>query len=232
MSAVKLVRVDKTFRSGTERVDVIKGLSLRIDREESILIHGPSGAGKTTLLNLVGCLTRPTRGYVVVGRHAVSGRPDHLRSKIRREQIGFIFQQFNLLDGYTAVENVGMPLVALGMKASRRREEAERLLGELELSHRAGFDVSGLSGGEQQRVAIARALVCDPWLILADEPTSNVDSETAEAIVSIFARLKSKKKTLVVASHDPVLVNSGLFDRELPFPDSHSRDADRTLQSP
>jgi putative ABC transport system ATP-binding protein len=217
--AVKLTRVAKSFRSGTQRVDVIGDLSLRIGRGEAVLVNGPSGTGKTTLLNIVGCLTRPSEGYVLLGRRAVSGRPDHFRSTVRRDQIGFIFQQFNLLAGFTAVENVAMPLVPRGLKAAERRTRAEHLLGELGLAHRAHFDVSELSGGEQQRVAIARALVCDPWLFLADEPTSNVDRETARVVLSIFAELKSKHKTLVVASHDPLLVDSGLFDRELALPE-------------
>jgi putative ABC transport system ATP-binding protein len=219
--AVKLTHVGKSYRSGTQSVAVIKDLSLRIDRGEAILVNGPSGTGKTTLLNIVGCLTRPSEGYVLVGRRAVSGRPDHVRSTVRRDQIGFIFQQFNLLAGFTAVENVAMPLVPLGLKAAPRREKAEQLLRKLGLSHRAHFDVNELSGGEQQRVAIARALVSDPWLVLADEPTSNVDSETAGVVVSIFAELKSQKKTLIVASHDPMLVDSGIFDRELVLPDGH-----------
>jgi putative ABC transport system ATP-binding protein len=211
--------VAKSFRSGTQKVDVIRDLSLRIDRGQAVLVNGPSGTGKTTLLNIVGCLTRPTRGHVLVGRRAVSGRPDHLRSTVRRDQIGFIFQQFNLLAGFSALENVAMPLVPLALTAEVRREKAEHLLRRLGLSHRAHFDVSELSGGEQQRVAIARALVCDPWLFLADEPTSNVDRKTAGAVLDIFAELRSKKKTLIVASHDPLLVESGLFDRELILPD-------------
>jgi putative ABC transport system ATP-binding protein len=217
--AVKLTHVGKSFRSGTQKVEVIDDLSLRIDQGEAVLVNGPSGTGKTTLLNIVGCLTRPSTGYVLVGRRAVSGRPDHFRSTVRRDQIGFIFQQFNLLAGFTAVENVALPLVPLGLRATERRGRAERLLHKLGLSHRARFSVNELSGGEQQRVAIARALVCDPWLILADEPTSNVDSETASMVVSIFAELRSQEKTLIVASHDPMLVDSGLFDRELVLPE-------------
>jgi len=219
--AVKFNRVAKSYRKGARRVEVIKNLSLRIGRGEAVLVNGPSGSGKTTFLNILGCLTRPTTGHVLVGRHAVSGRPDHFRSKVRRDQIGFIFQQFNLLSGFTAAENVAMPLVPLGWDAGKRRERAEYLLQGLGLSHRAGFDVSELSGGEQQRVAIARALVCDPWLVLADEPTSNVDRETAEMVHAIFADLKSKEKTLVVASHDPELAHCGLFDRELSLPGGH-----------
>jgi putative ABC transport system ATP-binding protein len=217
--AVKLSHVGKSFRSGTQKVAVLDDLSLRIGRGEAVLVNGPSGTGKTTLLNIVGCLTRPSEGHVLVGRRAVSGRSDHLRSTVRRDQIGFIFQQFNLLAGFTAVENVAMPLVPLGLKAGERQAKAEQLLRKLGLSHRAHFGVNELSGGEQQRVAIARALICDPWLVLADEPTSNVDSETAETVVSIFTELRSQKKTLIVASHDPMLVESGLFDRQLVLPE-------------
>lgn len=217
--AIEFTQVSKHFRSGSERVEPIRDLSFRVDVSEAVLVSGPSGSGKTTLLNIVGCLTRPSQGAVSVGGREVSRLADHFRTQVRRHQIGFIFQQFNLLAGYTAVENVAMPLIPSGVSAEERRRRAGDLLNLLGLSHRARFSVSELSGGEQQRVAIARALIRDPWLILADEPTSNVDAESASQILAIFSELKSRKKTIVVASHDPMLVESGLFDRELVLPD-------------
>jgi putative ABC transport system ATP-binding protein len=226
ISAIQLDGVGKSFRSGTRTVDAIKDLTCRIDVGETVVIRGPSGSGKTTLLNIIGCLSRPTAGSVTVGGREVASLPDHLRTRVRRQQVGFIFQQFNLLPGYSTLDNVAMPLVPLGLGTRARRERARHFLDELGIAHRAEFAVNELSGGEQQRVAIARALINDPWLVLADEPTSNVDDESARAVLAIFERLRSKKKTLVLSSHDPQLLTSGLVDRTLMLPEGRWQDGD------
>jgi len=218
-AAIQLENVSKIFYSGRERVEAVKELTCAIEAGEVVLFSGPSGSGKSTLLNMVGCLTRPTVGRVFLRGREVSRLADHFRSDVRRNEMGFIFQQFNLLPGYSALDNVAMPLVPLGLRASERREQAGILLERLGMSHRASFAANELSGGEQQRVAIARALVGDPWLILADEPSSNVDMKTAHRLLSIFSEFKKEGKTLVIASHDQMLLESDLIDRELVLPD-------------
>jgi putative ABC transport system ATP-binding protein len=216
--SIELDSVTKIFRSGRERVEAIKGLNGQIEEGEAVLFSGPSGSGKSTLLNIVGCLTRPTAGRVFMRGREVSRLADHFRSDVRRNEMGFIFQQFNLLAGYTALDNVAMPLIPLGLGVSERRRRAGTLLERLGLMHRATFAVNELSGGEQQRVAIARALIGDPWLILADEPSSNVDEKAAHTLLAIFDELKGEGRTLIIASHDRMFLESDLIDRKLVLP--------------
>lgn len=197
----------KIFKQCGQDVTVLSDVELKVNKGECVVIEGPSGSGKTTLLNTVGCLTRPTRGEIFINDKRISHLPEHFLCELRRSKIGFIFQQFNLLAGFTAVENVGMPLVPLGVCEAERRERACHRLDFLGLGKRADVPINKLSGGEQQRVAIARALMNDPELIIADEPVSNVDAATAEKIAEIFKELIDDGKTILVTSHDPLLIN-------------------------
>ena len=193
----------KTYRQGTVDVHAVDGVDLAIEAGELVAIVGRSGSGKTTLLDLFGCLLRPTSGEVLVGGEPTVGLPDARLAAVRRDRIGFVFQEFNLLPTLTALENVLLPR-RYGARRPDDRTRAGALLAAVDLSHRARHRPGQLSGGEQQRVAIARALVNDPAIILADEPTGELDSETSEALVAMLGRLNREEgRTIVIVTHDP-----------------------------
>lgn len=193
--------VSKIFKDGPREVTALSDVSLHVKRGDCAIVTGPSGCGKSTLLSLVGCLSRPTRGEIVIDGTPISRLPEHFICDLRRTRIGFVFQQLHLLRGYTAVENVGMPLVPAGIREGERRKRALPLLEMLGMADRADFPVHHLSGGEQQRVAIARALVNDPDLVIADEPFSSVDAENVAAIAHLLGDLNRRGKTLLVSTH-------------------------------
>lgn len=204
---IQIKRLSKIFREGKREVAALSQLDLNIRKGECVIIGGPSGSGKTTLLNIAGCLTRPTEGEVILDNQCLSRLPEHFLCDLRRSKIGFIFQQFNLFTGYTAIENAGMPLMPLGVREVERRRLAGALLDSLGLGDRLDFPVNELSGGEQQRVAIARALINDPEIIIADEPISNLDTGNAAKIADVFAKLAKEGKTLLITSHDGLLIS-------------------------
>jgi len=192
----------KTYRQGSVDVLAVDGVDLAIQAGELVAIVGRSGSGKTTLLDLLGCLLRPTSGEVLVGGESTAGLPDGRLAAVRRERIGFVFQEFNLLPTLTALENVLLPR-RYGTRGPDDRGRAEELLAAVGLAHRARHRPGELSGGEQQRVAIARALVNDPAIILADEPTGELDTETSEALVAMLRRLnRDEGRTIVIVTHD------------------------------
>jgi putative ABC transport system ATP-binding protein len=211
-----MIRTEKLCKRYVSRggsvVDAVSDLTMTVPRGHCLLLRGPSGSGKSTLLNLLGCLTHPTSGRIFLDGREVSHLPDHFLTGIRRSTIGFVFQAFNLLEGYTVLENVGMPLVPLGVHYEARQQKALALLRKVDLEHRAYFQANELSGGEQQRVAVARALVNDPAMIIADEPNSNVDWQNSRLILDIFRELKKEGRTLIISSHDPAFGNDGLVD--------------------
>ncbi|UCD40439.1 MAG: ATP-binding cassette domain-containing protein, partial [Candidatus Bathyarchaeota archaeon] len=174
------------------------------------LITGPSGSGKTTLLSLLALLTRPTRGKIFYEDAEVSSYSDAWQTKIRKEKLGFIFQQYNLLPQFSAWENVALPNLCRQMSKTERRSQAISIMHKLGLEDRLDFKVAHLSGGEQQRVAIARALVTDPEMVFADEPTASVDEETASAIIDLFKALKKEGKTVIVSTHDNSLIREAI----------------------
>lgn len=202
---IKIKQVTKIFRDRGREVTALSGLELNVRKGECVMIGGSSGSGKTTLLNIIGCLTRPTAGEVFIDNRSVGHLPEHFLCEIRQRKIGFIFQQFNLLTGFTAIENAGMGLVPLGVSGQKRLKAASMVLSSLGLGDRADFPVNELSGGEQQRVAIARALINNPDIIIADEPISNIDAENTARIVDIFGRLNKLGKTFIITTHNGAL---------------------------
>ena len=196
--------VTKVFEEGSQRVEVLKGVSLEIAPGEVVALEGPSGSGKTTLLSIMGCILTPTRGQVAVDGEPVDmTRPDALRD-VRRRSIGFVFQQYNLFPALTAIENVEYSLNVRGVGGRRARAEAERVLERVGLGDRLNFLPRDLSGGQKQRVAIARALAGSPRVILADEPTANLDTAVGEQVLELFRDLaKKENKGLVIVTHDP-----------------------------
>ncbi len=196
-------QIRKVYKTGKVKVEALKGIDLNIQNGTFAAIIGPSGSGKSTLMNLLGCLDTPTDGYYEFQGQRVEKLHHNRLAEIRNEEVGFVFQNFNLLPYATAMENVEMPLVFKGVSTMKRRDRAAELLERVGLGERMKHAAIELSGGEMQRVAIARALANDPALILADEPTGNLDSKSGMAIIELFEELWKKGHTIMIISHDP-----------------------------
>jgi putative ABC transport system ATP-binding protein len=202
MALIETVDLWKTYEMGTEQVHALRGVSLQIDRGEYVAIMGPSGSGKSTLMNLIGCLDTPSKGSYLLNGKQVGKMNDDELARIRNEEIGFVFQTFNLLPRATALHNVELPLIYAGVPSKVRAERANEALDKVELGDRKSHRPNQLSGGQRQRVAIARALVNNPSILLADEPTGNLDSKTGVEIMALFARLHDAGNTIIVVTHE------------------------------
>ena len=202
MSLIELRDVRKTYELGSQTVHALDGVSLTIERGEYAALMGPSGSGKSTLMNVLGCLDVPTEGTYVLNDRMVRDLSDDELAAIRNREIGFVFQTFNLLPRLTALDNVALPLVYAGLGRSERRERARARLDDVGLGDRIDHRPNELSGGQRQRVAIARALVNDPSIVLADEPTGNLDSTTSYEIMDIFTAIHARGNTVVLVTHE------------------------------
>lgn len=200
---VRLTDVKRVYQMGKVEVRALNGINLRIERGEFVSIMGPSGCGKSTLMHILGCLDRPTSGDVKLDEVDVDEMDDNELAEIRNKKVGFVFQTFNLLPKLNAVENVELPLIYAGMDLERRRKKAIELLETVGLKERIYHKPSELSGGQSQRVAIARSLVNDPAILLADEPTGNLDSKSGDEIIHLFTELNQRGITLIIVTHDP-----------------------------
>ena len=199
---IHLQSLSKSYYLGRQELPVLKGIDLDIQKNEYVALMGPSGSGKSTLMNILGCLDSPTSGKYILNGHDVSKMPDDDLADVRNHEIGFVFQQFNLLAGRTAAENVSLPLVYAGISRKERHEKALHMLERVGLADRSHHKPNELSGGQCQRVAIARALINDPAIILADEPTGNLDTKTSIEIMDIFGRIHTQGNTVVLVTHE------------------------------
>jgi len=211
---IELQDVRKVFHQGrTDEFVALDGINLTIDACLVTVIMGPSGSGKTSLLSLVGCMSRPTSGRVRILGREVSGLPERFLTEVRRETYGFIFQHFNLIKGLSALENVMAPAYPSGERHAALKKRALDLLDQFSVRPKAQAKVEKLSGGEAQRVTIARALINDPFVIVADEPTAHLDTRLAREFMETMARLKLARRTILIASHDPIVCESPVVDR-------------------
>ena len=204
---IHLENIRKAYYMGKQAIPVLKGISLEIFKNEYVALMGPSGSGKSTLMNILGCLDSPTAGRYILNGHDVSTMADDDLADVRNKEIGFVFQQFNLLPRLTAAENVALPLVYAGISKRRRTEIAMEVLEKVSLTDRSHHKPNELSGGQCQRVAIARALVNNPSIILADEPTGNLDTKTSIEIMDIFGAIQAAGNTVVLVTHEEDIAN-------------------------
>lgn len=202
MNIINLENISKIYQVGSEEVHALDGVSLKIDRNEYVAIMGPSGSGKSTLMNILGCLDTPTDGKYDLKGTDVSGMSDNALAEVRNREIGFVFQTFNLLPRATSFHNVELPLIYAGMRPGRRKQLAEEAIARVGLADRMKHRPNELSGGQRQRVAIARALVNRPTILLADEPTGNLDSATGAEIMAVFDQLHSEGNTIILVTHE------------------------------
>ena len=217
---IELDSVNKTYNQGlANEVQALADVSLLIAAGSMVCLRGASGSGKSTLLAIIGCIFPPTSGRATVAGKPLARLPDRFMTIHRRRTIGFIFQQFNILPDLTVVDNVALPLLPLGVSPAERARRATILLERLDISHRRDFPAGQISGGELQRVAIARALINDQPIILADEPTAHLDSRLSNEFMKIMADLKGAGKTIVIASHDPLVTENSAIDRIIDIKD-------------
>lgn len=210
---LELTNIRKAFNQGKHNEYwALAGIDLTIPEKKVTALRGPSGSGKTTLLTILGCLARPTEGRVRLKNEDISGLPERFLTEIRRRTFGFIFQQFNLIRGLSAIENIVLPAYPTGRPHKELLEKAEALLAGVNLGHRRDAQVEWLSGGEQQRVAICRALINDPEVLIADEPTANLDTKLSKEFLAILERLADSGRTIILTSHDPMVVDSSVVN--------------------
>ena len=201
--SIQLIDIQKTYQMGDTIVAALAGVSLTIEKGEFTAIMGPSGSGKSTLMNILGCLDRPSSGSYLLDGQEVAALADDDLAETRNKKIGFVFQNFNLLPRISALQNVALPLVYAGVERSERERRAEKSLAAVGLDHRMHHQPNELSGGQRQRVAIARALINEPTIIMADEPTGNLDSKSSTEVMDIFKNLNAAGRTIILVTHEP-----------------------------
>ncbi len=223
-SLIHTDQLKKVYVMGSEEVHALRSISINIERNEYVALMGPSGSGKSTLMNVLGCLDSPTAGNYILNQKEVSKLDDAELARIRNEEIGFVFQTFNLLPRMTALENVGLPLIYAGVSKKERNERAAHVLDLVNLADRMDHKPNELSGGQRQRVAIARAIINKPSIILADEPTGNLDTSTSNEIMQIFDELHQSGNTVILVTHEPeiaeyakrvITLRDGLVDSDI-----------------
>ncbi len=225
MEPIQLHQVKKAFNQGRpNEFWAIRGVDLSIQPHQATVLKGPSGSGKTTLLSMIGCLSRPTSGRITLGTQILSGLPERFMTEIRRSTFGFIFQQFNLIKGLSVLENVMLPAYPLGLDHAQLSQSALMLLHQFGLGTKAESRVEWLSGGEAQRTAICRALINDPAILIADEPTANLDCRLSREFMAIVDGLKQTGRTILLTSHDPVVFDSPVVDCVVEMCDGQLRD--------
>jgi putative ABC transport system ATP-binding protein len=219
-SVIKTYDIAKVFNPGMpDQIKAVTDISIEIERGGITVLKGPSGSGKTSLLSLIGCMSRPTSGRIIVNGKDVAKLPERFLTGIRRSTFGFVFQHFNLISGISVIENIMLPLYPADIKLSSIRKRVESIMEKLGISGKKDFSVQRLSGGEQQRVAIARSLINEPEVILADEPTAHLDSKLSEDLKDIFVTLQKEGKTIIIATHDPIIHEGGFAGRVIEMRD-------------
>lgn len=222
---IKTENATKYFNRGNpDEVLAVNDVSIEVKEGDFAVFKGPSGSGKTTLLSLIGCMSRPTSGRVIVEGRDVSRLPERFMTEVRRNTFGFIFQQFHLIKGISVCDNVMLPVLPTDIKPSELRQSAVRILENLGMSGRIDFPVQKLSGGEQQRTAIARALINNPDIILADEPTAHLDTHLSEEFLSIMRNLQQQGKTIIIATHDPLVYDKDYVSLIIEMRDGSARE--------
>lgn len=220
MPQIELQNVTKIYNQGLpNEVLALRGIDLNIDKNSMVCLQGSSGSGKSTLLSIIGCIFPPTSGHAAIAGQQLSRLPDRFMTILRRQTIGFIFQQFNILPDLSVMENVALPLLPLGVPPASRKARVSKLLEMMEIGHRANFPARQISGGQLQRVAIARALINDPPIILADEPTAHLDKQLSLNFMRIMESLQKSGKTIIIASHDHLITEHKAVERIISIED-------------